>query len=290
MSARQFSGARVRARRRELDLTQNDLGALVGVGRASVAKWEGGESTPDPHKLPALAEALQEPLDELFPREGEPDLADLRCDAGYAQSEVGPLIGARSHIPVSKAERGIDRLRDASVGPLAAAYGVSTQDLLRAQERSFGVYTTARAEGGEESLPRTVGEKINYLLQAGYLASAPSDAEIAHAVNESAGMALVTEEDIRGMRTSAEIDAPPPVREGLGAALQIAPDVFAGDADWHDMPAAIEALKLLQGFENGQILGLAARGGQQGASTEAIATINNLIAALQKLPGTQSGG
>ncbi|WP_420036082.1 helix-turn-helix domain-containing protein [Streptomyces sp. cg28] len=290
MSARQFSGARVRARRRELDLTQAELGAPVDVDRASVAKWEGDKSNPPAHKLPAIAKALQSPLDVLFPRDGEPDLADLRCDAGYAQSEVGPFIGARSHIPVSKAERGIERLKDAYVEPLAAAYGVSNQDLLRAQNRSFGVTETATVEADGNSLPRTVGEKINYLLQAGYLTPAPSDEEIARTVNERAGQTLLTPDGVRALRAGDQVAVPPAVWEGLGAALSIAPDVFADDADWHDMPAAIEALKLMQGFKNGQILGLAARGNQQGASTEAVATINNLIAALQKLPGARPGG
>jgi transcriptional regulator with XRE-family HTH domain len=291
MSARQFSGARVRARRRSIDLTQLDLAKLMNVGRGAVAKWETSESTPDAHKLPLLAEALRGPLDELFPREGEPDLADLRCDAGYAQADVGPLIGTRSHIPVSKAERGIARLDDAYVEPLAAAYGVSVEDLLIAQDRSFGVVAPVQSRSAEQA-PRTVAEKINYLLQNAYFGETPpSDAEIARAVNEHAGKALATEEGIYALRSGSQTSASLAMREGLAYALKIDPVFFADDAEVN--PAAremLEGLRFLGSIHQGQILGLAARGNQAGLSAEMIAKVNSLVAELQdKLPDVQNG-
>jgi len=54
--------------------------------------------------FPTLANLLEYSLD------GDPDLTDLRCDAGYPQNRTGELIGTKSHIPVSNAERGVRRL------------------------------------------------------------------------------------------------------------------------------------------------------------------------------------
>jgi transcriptional regulator with XRE-family HTH domain len=102
------------------------------VTQPQVANWEKGKAIPPPDKLPTLAEALGRPLDYLFPRDGAPDLADLRNDAGYPQNRTGDLIGARSHIPVSNAERRIRRLDEDYVERLADAYGVTVQELLDA--------------------------------------------------------------------------------------------------------------------------------------------------------------
>ncbi|MEU5833069.1 helix-turn-helix transcriptional regulator [Streptomyces diacarni] len=294
MPTRQFSGALVRAKRRSIDISQDVVGERMGVGRGTVAKWETGTTVPDPHKLPLLAEVLDSPVDELFPREGEPDLADLRGDAGYAQVDAGSLIGMRSHIPVSKAERGIARLNDAYVEPLAVAYGVTVEELLAAQERSFGIVTPPKTAGkshGVEQAPRTVAEKINYLLQNAYCgATPPTDAEIARAVNEHAGKALATENDIRALRTGTESLASSAMKDGLAYALKIDPVFFTDDAEVN--PAArevLEGIRFLGSIHQGQILGLAARGNQAGLSAEMIARVNSLVAELQdKLPDVQS--
>ncbi|UNZ18165.1 helix-turn-helix transcriptional regulator [Streptomyces sp. 891-h] len=294
MPTRQFDGARVRAERRAADLTQSDVAERMGVGRAAVAKWETVSRPPDAHRLPLLARVLGRPLDELFPREGEPDLADLRCDAEYPQSETGRIIGAQSHIPVYKAERGIARLDGSYVEPLAAAYGVSVAELLAAQERSFGISTpppSLARSGGPVAVPRTVAEKVNYLLENAYFGQTPpTDAEMAQAINEQNAATVVTAEDVRALRTGAETSASPAVRAGLAHAFQIDPAFFADGAEVH--PAArevMEGIRFLGSIQRGQILGLAARGNSAGLSPEMIAKVNELVAELQdKLPDAQS--
>ena len=295
MPIRQFDGARVRAERRAADLRQDDVAEPMGVGRGAIAKWETGATVPDAHKLPMLAKVLGKPLDELFPRDGAPDLADLRCDAGYAQIETGRIIGAQSHIPVYKAERGIARLDDSYVKPLAAAYGVTVDELLAAQERSFGIPTPppSAVQSGEQALvPRTVAEKINYLLQNAYFGQTPpTDAEIAQAINEQAGATGATADDVRALRTGTETFASPAVRAGLARAFQIEPAFFEDGAEVN--PAArevLEGIRFLGSIHQGQILGLAARGNNTGLSAGMIAKINELVAELQdKLPDAQSG-
>ena len=55
--------------RRERGMSQEELGALIGVSRQAVSKWETGEAMPDLHKLLALSDVLQVSLDTLCGRE-----------------------------------------------------------------------------------------------------------------------------------------------------------------------------------------------------------------------------
>lgn len=62
----------------------------------------------------------------------------LRCDAGLSVAQASEAINA-SRVPLSNAESGRRRLQDAYVGPLSRAYGVTTEELLTAQDVSFGL-------------------------------------------------------------------------------------------------------------------------------------------------------
>ena len=56
----------IRARRKALKMTLDELGALVGCSGAAVGMWERGETTPAAEKLPELARALGCRIDDLF--------------------------------------------------------------------------------------------------------------------------------------------------------------------------------------------------------------------------------
>ncbi|MGW3179510.1 helix-turn-helix domain-containing protein [Kitasatospora sp. NPDC001119] len=287
---RQFDGQRVRAVRRGKDLSQGGLGAKVGASGPTVARWENGEDHPKGEKLPAIAEALDQPLDVLFPHDGPADLQLLRCDAGLSVAQAAAIIGT-SRVPVSNAEGGRRRLKDAYVLPLAEAYGVTEKELLAAQDCSFGIRPAASRDE-QASAPRTIGEKINYLLQHGYAdQEAPSDEDLARAVNAHAGETLVVVEDIVALRTGATTDASDVVRAGLAEALQVDVALFQDDAEVSaEAREFLEALRFLSSIQRGQILGLAARGNGGGLSTEMMATINNLVGELKhKLPEVQDG-
>ena len=60
-------GLRIRRRRRELELTQAELGAQVGVVTTAVSAWEHGLSIPTPVRQALIARALQCNPVELFP-------------------------------------------------------------------------------------------------------------------------------------------------------------------------------------------------------------------------------
>ncbi|MGW0546639.1 helix-turn-helix transcriptional regulator [Streptomyces altiplanensis] len=292
MPARHFDRDRVRTLRRSRDITQSEVAEAVGVGGSTVASWELGTSTPDGEKLPALAKFFGLPLDELFPRgiNELPDLTDLRCDAGYSQYQTKDLTGTKSSGPVANAERGRRRLSEKFHRPLADAYGVTVEELLAAQERSFGNEVPAPA--GATRTPRSVAEKITYLLEHSYPGAqvAPSDAEIAKAVNEHAGGQVISENGVRALRTGAEADLPPIVAEGLAELFAVSPLYFQPD----DTVArqVVEGLRLLAAARKGTIGRVEARGlGPEGLSDDVLAFVNQVVEELasREKPGTANG-
>lgn len=68
--------------RREKGLTQEQLGASVGVSMQAVSKWERG-GTPDIELLPAIADVLGVSIDELFGRQKK-SLEETIADVVYA--------------------------------------------------------------------------------------------------------------------------------------------------------------------------------------------------------------
>ena len=59
-------GEKIRAKRRERDLTQEELANILGVSKAAVSKWENEESFPDITMLPQIAQIFHITMDEFF--------------------------------------------------------------------------------------------------------------------------------------------------------------------------------------------------------------------------------
>ena len=59
-------GEKIKAKRRERDLTQEELANILGVSKAAVSKWENEESYPDISLLPQIAQLFHITMDELF--------------------------------------------------------------------------------------------------------------------------------------------------------------------------------------------------------------------------------
>ncbi|MEC4020242.1 helix-turn-helix domain-containing protein [Streptomyces sp. H27-D2] len=296
MPARRFDGRRVRAVRRAAELTQSEVAKAVGVADPTVASWETGQSSPDGEKLPVLARVLRWALDDLFPRAGLPDLADLRCDAGYSQYQTKDLIGTKSAGPVANAERGKRRLKDSYAGFLAQGYRVSLEELLAAQERSFGHHVAAPASAiarPRAQVPRSLAEKITYLLKHSYPGkqTPPSDAEIAEAVNSHAGGPVISEEGVRDLRTGAEPATSPVVCDGLASVFGVSPMFFQPD----DAVArqVFEGLRLLASARKGVVGRVEARGlGPEGLPEDVLSFLNDVVAEMQErdLPGASGPG
>ncbi|MFC7928731.1 helix-turn-helix transcriptional regulator [Streptomyces cinereoruber] len=300
MPARRFDKGVVRNVRRAAEISQAAVAQALGVGDSTVAGWETGQSAPDPEKLVALAKVLKRDADDLFPRDGLPDLADLRCDAGYYQYETGPLIGTKSAGPVAGAERGVRRLKDKYVSALAAAYGVTEQELRRAEDRSMAKgedqAVAGAIDGSTADQPRppagppgSLAEKITLLLDQSFPTpgTTPSDAEIAAAVNARAGAQVVTEQEVRDLRTGAVEAASPVVLEGLAAFLGVTPLYFQPD----DLVArqVFEGLQLLSAHRKGKVGRVRARGaGAQGLPPNIMSLVNDLVTEMEQKQGDEA--
>ncbi|MEU9848164.1 helix-turn-helix domain-containing protein [Streptomyces sp. NPDC047985] len=278
----------MRSVRRAAEILQADVAAGVGAADSTVAGWELGSSVPDQEKLPALARVLGQRLDDLFPRSGPPDLTDLRCDAGLYRKDTPPIIGTKSDGPVAGAEGGVRPLKEKYVHALAHAYGVTVNELMRAQERSIA---KARGEeGSDESIdtaaekaPRTLAEKMTLLLERSYPAGvAPGDEEIAAAVNRYAGSQVTTAEKVEALRTSADEETPSPiVMEGLAEFFGVARLYFEPD----DAVArqVYEGLRLMSAAKSGKVGRVRARGlSPAGLPADVLSILNHIADEVER--------
>ncbi|MEM5818827.1 MAG: helix-turn-helix transcriptional regulator, partial [Desulfitobacterium hafniense] len=85
------------AKRREKGITQDELAAYIGVSKASVSKWETGQSYPDITFLPLLAAYFNISIDELMsysPQMERSDIAKLytRLAADFATRSFEDVI------------------------------------------------------------------------------------------------------------------------------------------------------------------------------------------------------
>jgi len=289
MAARHFDRSRVRAVRRAAEISQSTVAASLGVADSTVAGWEGGSTMPDPEKLPALARALGRGLDDLFPRVGLPDLTDLRCDAGLSQYETAAIIGTKSAGPVAGAERGERRLKDKYVSALAEAYGVSVEELRRAEDRSMAKAQGEDARPAEVSTPVPAGvpgslaEKINFLLDTTFPGEQgpPSSAEIAAGINSHAGVDVITVPDVENLRTGVMETASPIVLEGLAQFLGVSPLYFQSD---EDVAAQVyEGLRLLSAARKGAVGRVRGRGaGVEGLPANLMSLVNDLVTEVER--------
>ncbi len=259
------------------------MASALGAADSTVAGWESGATTPDQEKLPALARVLNQDLDDLFPRKGLPDLTDLRCDAGLYRYETRTVIGTKSDGPVAGAEQGVRRLKDRYVPLLAAAYGVTEDELKRAQDRSFGEADEDAAEA--EKVPETLAEKITLLLERSYPGrTAPGDQEIADSVNAYAGSQVTSAEDIEALRTGGD-DAPVPVvLEGLANFFDVSKLYF--EPNESVARQVYEGLRLMSAAKQGKVGTIRARGmGDEGLPADVLSILNDVANVLDKKTG-----
>ncbi|MEU1931210.1 helix-turn-helix transcriptional regulator [Streptomyces sp. NPDC019826] len=278
----------MRGVRRAADVSQADVASALGAADSTVAGWESGATTPDQEKLPALARVLNRDLDDLFPRNGLPDLIDLRCDAGLYRYETRTVIGTKSDGPVAGAEGGVRRLKDRYVPLLAAAYGVTEDELRRAQDRSFGDADEETAEA--EKVPETLAEKITLLLERSYPGrTAPDDQEIADSVNAYAGSHVTSAEDIEALRTGGDDTPVPVVLEGLAKFFDVSKLYF--EPNESVARQVYEGLRLMSAAKQGKVGRVRARGmSTEGLPADVLSILNDLASELDKKagPGTNS--
>ncbi|WP_097955125.1 MULTISPECIES: helix-turn-helix transcriptional regulator [unclassified Streptomyces] len=274
MPPRRFNGPQVMRARRAADVHRRELAAAVGSkSQQIVASWETERTFPPGEKLPVIARVLGVDIDVLFPREGLCDLADLRCDAGYAQYAAAEQVGI-SKYGLSRAERGERRLDDAWIGPLAKLYGVHADELLAAQRRSFG-------EAVPASLPTTLPlltQELRALVSERFPDAEPSPDSIAGSVNGVAGAVV-----IRGDQVEALLRGMPADRVFAGAQVARAVAVtglagYFGVSELRlDDRAESRVLDDLRYIASRYDVDLATRGGEGGVSPEMVAVLSDLL-------------
>lgn len=93
-------GDRIRRRRDELNMTQDDVAGKIGVSRAAVAQWELNQTAPIRRRMTALGEALECSANWLSYGDSGAPLAEqmLMCSesetvAAQAYQVIGALAG-----------------------------------------------------------------------------------------------------------------------------------------------------------------------------------------------------
>ena len=87
----------IRARRKELGLSQEYLAEQLGISRQAVAKWEAGQSRPTAANLAALAAVLELPVSALVDPVGAQPLSSAhpgkrRKTSSGGFGAVGPIF------------------------------------------------------------------------------------------------------------------------------------------------------------------------------------------------------
>ncbi|MFJ8676710.1 helix-turn-helix domain-containing protein [Streptomyces sp. NPDC093589] len=283
---RHFDPERVDQIRRARRIEIKTVGAELGLSGPTVSPWFSGKTTPTPEKLPALAAALGGDIDELFPRMDEngnrvePDLKDLRDDAGIPMKAIPEIIKTATPVPVRRAESGKKRLDETFAELLAPAYGVTVAELRAAEDRSFGNSPTA---GQQRAMPSTLAGKITYHLELLPADARPSDADIAAAVNARAGRPVIIPDQALALRTGAMSQedildqVPEPIlHQGLADVFNVPAVTFQSSDEMVDH--LVEVVQALAGQGNFE---LQARGGERGISPRMAAKLKELAALVK---------
>lgn len=87
-------GDKIRAKRRERNLTQDELASKLHVSKAAVSKWENEESYPDITMLPKIAQLFGLTMDELFDYTLEEKPSNIVCEYhfGFSLDDVDRQI------------------------------------------------------------------------------------------------------------------------------------------------------------------------------------------------------
>jgi transcriptional regulator with XRE-family HTH domain len=124
-------GERIRARRKELKLTQRALAKLVKVSHVTISQWETGDSEPGGKNLFSLSNSLQcSPTWILYGDEGsEPGTPEaLPRELDPQEKELVELF---SSLPESEKERHLDELREKVDG-----FNRLFEELLKARKKN----------------------------------------------------------------------------------------------------------------------------------------------------------
>ena len=95
-------GANIYQHRKELHLTQDDLARHLGVTKASVSKWETGQSYPDVELLPQIAAYFDVTVDALMGYEPQMGKEGIRRECAYLREAFATMPFDEAHAQCEK--------------------------------------------------------------------------------------------------------------------------------------------------------------------------------------------
>ena len=107
-----ITGEIIKAKRKEQELTQEELAGILGVSKAAISKWENAECYPDITLLPHIAKTFHISIDELFDYTKENKESQIVCQYNFGFSLNDINIAVLDHGTVSKLDK--FQLRDGS--------------------------------------------------------------------------------------------------------------------------------------------------------------------------------
>lgn len=117
-------------------MTQDVLGALVGLSRPALIAYEKGTRTPGPTILYRLATALGVDVLKLTSVTlRTATMTDLRARAGFTKTELASELDLRRHT-YDRIERGVRQLEPELLPRLCAVLGVSERTVAGALRRA----------------------------------------------------------------------------------------------------------------------------------------------------------
>ena len=108
-------GLKIKQLRREKNITQEELGELVGLSAKAISRWENSTSYPDIMLLPILANIFDVTVDDLCGNKRNSKIVTPRQIAMYLCREIistplksiGKCLGNRDHTTIM---HGIDKI------------------------------------------------------------------------------------------------------------------------------------------------------------------------------------
>lgn len=168
--------------RKEICITQEELGKKLGVSKQTVSAWERGVSEVSNNTLVALTSLFPVTMDYLLGMNRRNHITNrlkaLREENGMNQSELGKLLNVQG-AAISKYESGEVPLTGETIVSLAEYFGVTTDYLLGLTE---GEDTMGTEENTNEIMQR-VGRNIRSIREQAGL----SQREFAEGFGVSAG-------------------------------------------------------------------------------------------------------
>jgi len=93
-------GKRLKEKRHDKKLTQEDLGNMLGVSKVSICNWEKGIKHPSSENLIALSKILNTSIDYLIGNDYYVVSEDNECEIVMAKDEIALIEELRNHIRV----------------------------------------------------------------------------------------------------------------------------------------------------------------------------------------------